>query len=72
MSEEEYLYYSSSIQYLGKSGITQPCVLATAALLTSAFRPEKMVLLQKKPMKRNEREDLLLVQLRPPLQTGQR
>lgn len=42
MSEEEYLYYSSSTQYLGKSGITEPCIMAIAAILTSAFRPEKM------------------------------
>ncbi len=42
MSEEEYLYYSSSTQYLGKSGITEPCMMAMAAILTSAFRPEKI------------------------------
>lgn len=43
MSEEDYLYYSSSIQYLGTPGITQPCMLAMASILTSAFRPEKII-----------------------------
>lgn len=42
MDEEDYLYYSSSTQYLGKSGITEPCMMAIAAILTGAFRPEKM------------------------------
>src|SRR6266702_4131517 len=38
---EEYAYYSAP-QYLGKSGVTQPCMLAMAAILTGAFRPEKI------------------------------
>src|SRR6266487_4883228 len=38
---EDYLYYSSPA-YLGESGITQPCITAMAAILTSAFRPEKI------------------------------
>lgn len=38
---EEYLYYAST-QYLGKSGITHKCMLAMAAIVTSAFRPQKM------------------------------
>lgn len=42
MSEEEYLYYSESIQYLGKRGITRPCVMAMAAILTSAFQPKEI------------------------------
>jgi hypothetical protein len=42
MNEEEYLSYSSSILYLGKRGITRPCVKAMAGILTSAFQPKKI------------------------------
>lgn len=38
---EEYIYYTST-QHLGKSGVTQSCMQAMAAVLTSAFRPEKI------------------------------
>ena len=38
---EEYLDYVPP-QYLGKSGITLRCRLAMAAILTSAFKPEKI------------------------------
>ena len=38
---EEYFRYSST-RYLGESGITHPCATAIAAILTSAFRPEKI------------------------------
>jgi hypothetical protein len=42
MNEEEYLSYSSSLQYLGKRGITRPCVMAMAGILTSAFQPKRI------------------------------
>ena len=38
---EEYGVYASP-QYLGKRGKTEPCLLALAAILTGAFRPERM------------------------------
>jgi len=38
---EEYIYYTST-QHLGKHGVTESCKLAMAAVLTSAFRPEKI------------------------------
>ncbi len=39
--EYEYLKYSSP-QYLGREGITIPCIRAMAAVLTSSFRPKKV------------------------------
>lgn len=48
MSEEsedfEYLSYGSHLMYLGKSGVTVYCVDAMIAILTSAFRPEKITM----------------------------
>lgn len=39
---EEYLDYGS-IQYIGKSGVTRSCVRAMVTLLTSTYRPEKII-----------------------------
>lgn len=38
---DEYLDYGTA-QRLGESGITLPCIKAMAAILTSAYRPEKI------------------------------
>ncbi len=40
--DSDYDYYSSP-QRLGKAGITVPCTNALIAVLTSAFRPEKII-----------------------------
>ena len=40
--DEDYDYYSST-QRLGQGGLTQPCTYAMAAVLTSAYKPEKVI-----------------------------
>jgi hypothetical protein len=42
---EDFIYYSanySTPQFLGRSGMTHPCVNAMATILTSTFQPEKI------------------------------
>lgn len=43
MVMDEYYGDYESPQRLGKSGITQPCTYAMAAVLTSAYKPEKVI-----------------------------
>ncbi len=40
---DEYYDDYDSPQRLGKSGITLPCIYAMAAVLTSAYKPEKVI-----------------------------
>ena len=54
VSDEDFYSYSSP-SYLGEDGITMYCVEAAAAILTSAFRPQKFTMVSLLDASHNDR-----------------
>lgn len=57
---EDYAFYAPA-QYLGRRGNTRPCMLAMAAILTSAFSPSKITVVSNTARGYNHESVLFLV-----------